>query len=53
MTPAALAVVRAAVEDAQRDEVEQPAAVVARIEAELRAHGWTLTPLHQGKQPTA
>lgn len=47
MTPAALAVVRAAVEDAQRDQVEQPAAVVARIVAELRDQGWTLTPTGQ------
>lgn len=53
MIPAALAVVLAAVEDAQRDQVEQPAAVVARIESELRAHGWTLAPLHQPKQPAA
>ncbi|MEU0170168.1 hypothetical protein ABZ214_32755 [Streptomyces iakyrus] len=47
MTPAALAVVRAAVEDAQRDHVEQPAAVVDRIATELRDQGWTLAPLEQ------
>ncbi|CAM5490139.1 hypothetical protein SROCM77S_03982 [Streptomyces rochei] len=47
MTPAALAVVRAAVEDAQRDHVEQPAAVVDRIATELRHQGWTLAPLEQ------
>ncbi|MFD7647852.1 hypothetical protein [Streptomyces albidoflavus] len=44
MSPAALAVIRAAVEDAQRDDVDQAEDVVARIEAALRAAGWTLTP---------
>lgn len=44
MIPAALAVVRAAVENAQRDDVDQVEEVVARIEAELRAEGWTLAP---------
>ncbi|WP_183154542.1 hypothetical protein [Streptomyces shenzhenensis] len=44
MTPAAIAVVRAAIEDAQRDQVEQAEEVVARIEAELLAEGWTLSP---------
>ncbi|WP_326728822.1 hypothetical protein [Streptomyces phaeochromogenes] len=53
MTPAALAVVRAAVEDAQRDHVEQPAALAARIIAELRDHGWTLAPLDQAEQQAA
>ncbi|MEU9306932.1 hypothetical protein [Streptomyces sp. NPDC048256] len=42
MIPAALAIVRAAVEDAQRDDVEQVEEVVARIEAGLQAEGWTL-----------
>ncbi|MEU5136718.1 MULTISPECIES: hypothetical protein [Streptomyces] len=44
MIPAALAVVRAAVENAQRDDVDQVEEVVARIEAELLAEGWTLAP---------
>ncbi|HEY1179058.1 MAG TPA: hypothetical protein VGF17_23130 [Phytomonospora sp.] len=44
MIPAALAVVRAAVEDAQRDHVDQVEEVVARIEADLLAEGWTLAP---------
>ncbi|MFD4305037.1 hypothetical protein ACFWRY_20250 [Streptomyces albidoflavus] len=44
MSPAALAVIRAAVEDAQRDDIDQAEDVVARIEAGLRAAGWTLTP---------
>ncbi|MFC8925247.1 hypothetical protein ACFT43_05105 [Streptomyces albidoflavus] len=44
MTPAAAAaVVRAAVEDAQREEADQPAAVVERITAYLLAEGWVIT----------
>ncbi|MEV0559431.1 hypothetical protein AB0I27_39045 [Streptomyces sp. NPDC050597] len=43
---AALAVVRAAVEDARRED-EQAEAAVARIVAELRDHGWTITPVEQ------
>lgn len=43
---AALAVVRAAVEDAQRED-DQAEAVVARIVAELRDHGWTIASLDQ------
>ncbi|WP_432194742.1 hypothetical protein [Streptomyces sp. bgisy027] len=43
---AALAVVRAAVEDAQREHVPAEAAV-ARIVAELSDHGWTIAPLDQ------
>ncbi|ALM38211.1 MULTISPECIES: hypothetical protein [Streptomyces] len=44
--PAALAVVRAVVEDAQREQ-DQAEDVVARIVAELRDHGWTIAPLDQ------
>ncbi|WP_157882355.1 hypothetical protein [Streptomyces silvensis] len=51
MIPAALAVVLAAVEAAQREHVTQPAAVVARIAVDLRNHGWTLAPLDQPEQP--
>ncbi|MFD7121927.1 hypothetical protein ACFWAA_33540 [Streptomyces sp. NPDC059922] len=40
MIPAARAVVRAAVEDAQRDHVDEVEEVVARIEAGLQAEGW-------------
>jgi hypothetical protein len=43
--PAALAVVRAAVEDAQ--------AAVVRIVADLHAQGWTLAPLDQAEQQAA
>ncbi|GHA19758.1 hypothetical protein ACFOOM_09960 [Streptomyces echinoruber] len=39
---AALAVVRAAVEDAQREHDDQAEAVVARIVTELRDQGWTI-----------
>lgn len=53
MNPAALAVIRAAVEDAQRDHVEQPAAVAERIATELRHHGWTFAPLAQSEPQTA
>ncbi|MEU4986599.1 hypothetical protein [Streptomyces sp. NPDC021969] len=43
---AALAVVRAAVEDAQREH-DQAEAAVGRIVAELREHGWTIAPVDQ------
>ncbi|MEU0719070.1 hypothetical protein ABZ498_18065 [Streptomyces lavendulocolor] len=43
---AALAVVRAAVEDAQREH-DDPEAAVARIVTELRDHGWTIGPVEQ------
>lgn len=49
---AALAVVRAAIEDAQRDH-DQAEAAVKRIVAELRDHGWTITPLDGTEQQTA
>lgn len=49
---AALAVVLAAVEDAQRQH-EDPEAAVVRIVADLRAEGWTLAPLDQAEQPAA
>ncbi|WP_411145304.1 hypothetical protein [Streptomyces sp. x-80] len=44
MIPAALAVIRAAVEDAQREQVDTVEEVVDRIEARLLADGWTLAP---------
>lgn len=43
---AALAVVRAAVEDAHQEH-EHAEAEVDRIEAELRAQGWTIARLDQ------
>lgn len=49
---AALAVVLAAVEDAQREH-DDPEAAVVRIVADLRAEGWTLAPLNQVEQPAA
>lgn len=49
---AALAVVRAAVEDAQRER-DDPEAAVVRIVADLRAEGWTLAPLDQVEKPAA
>ncbi|MBT2381977.1 hypothetical protein J7E90_33070 [Streptomyces sp. ISL-111] len=49
---AALAVVRAAVEDSQRGH-DQAEAAVARIVIELRDQGWTLAPLDQAEQPAA
>ncbi|MGC9536594.1 hypothetical protein [Streptomyces sp. UG1] len=49
---AALAVVLAAVEDAQREH-DGPEATVVRIVADLRAEGWTLAPLNQAKQHSA
>jgi hypothetical protein len=50
--PAALAVVRAAVEDAQRAH-DDPEAAVVRIVADLHAQGWTLAPLDQAEQQAA
>ncbi|MFG2650937.1 hypothetical protein [Streptomyces sp. NPDC048436] len=52
MTPAALAVVRAAVEDAQREH-DQAEAAAARIVAELRDQGWTITRLDQAHRKAA
>ncbi|MBI0298714.1 hypothetical protein JBE04_30705 [Streptomyces sp. PRKS01-29] len=49
---AALAVVRAAVEDAQREH-DQAEAAVERIVAELRDHGWTIAPLDRAEQRAA
>ena len=49
---AALAVVRAAVEDAQREH-DDPEAAVARIVTELREQGWTLAPLDRAEQHAA
>ncbi|MCG7524916.1 hypothetical protein MHW47_10770 [Streptomyces sp. OfavH-34-F] len=43
------AVIRAAVEDAGHEH--QADDVAARIVAELREHGWTITPLDQAGQP--
>ncbi|MFD7106113.1 hypothetical protein [Streptomyces celluloflavus] len=44
MTPAAaLAVVRAAVEDAQRLGLDAPQDVTEQVVGELTAHGWTIT----------
>ncbi|MEI5099022.1 hypothetical protein RB200_10730 [Streptomyces sp. PmtG] len=53
MTPAARAIVLAAVEDAQREHVDHPSAVVARIEAELRDQGWTITQREQAEPEAA
>lgn len=50
--PAALAIVRAAVEDAQREH-DQAEAAVTRIITELRDQGWTIAPLNQADQQTA
>ncbi|MEU2759365.1 hypothetical protein [Streptomyces sp. NPDC007094] len=49
---AAVAVVRAAVEDSQREH-DQAEAAVARIVIELHHQGWTLAPLDQAEQPAA
>ncbi|MFE1332065.1 hypothetical protein [Streptomyces microflavus] len=49
---AAVAVVRAAVEDSQREH-DQAEAAVARIVVELHRQGWTLAPLDQAEQPAA
>lgn len=53
MTPAAVAVMLGAIEDAHRDHVDHPLAIVARIEAELRDQGWTITRLDQAEEHAA
>lgn len=40
---AALAVIRAAVEDAQRCDARRPKEVAERVVEELTANGWTIT----------
>ncbi|MEU8989991.1 hypothetical protein AB0C98_26770 [Streptomyces sp. NPDC048558] len=48
---AALAVVRAAVEDAQRCDAQRPEQVAERVVEELTANGWTITDASRNTSP--
>ncbi|AFU62181.1 hypothetical protein SV1_41 [Streptomyces phage SV1] len=49
MTPAAVAVIRGALEEAARDVVDGPADAARRVAAELERCGWDLKPSHGAK----
>ncbi|MFB7452819.1 hypothetical protein [Streptomyces sp. NPDC056194] len=50
-TPAAVAVIRAALEDAARDRVDGPADAARRVATELARCGWDVRPAHGATIP--
>ncbi|MFD8005724.1 hypothetical protein [Streptomyces mirabilis] len=50
---AALAIVRAVVEDAQRLRLDRAEDVAEQVVAELTAHGWTIVRDTAGPEPAA
>ncbi|WP_371652478.1 MULTISPECIES: hypothetical protein [unclassified Streptomyces] len=50
---AAVAAIRAAVEEAQRNDLRRPEAVTEQVVEELAAQGWTITKEPEGPQLTA
>lgn len=53
MPAAALAVVQAAVENAQRRSLDSPQDIAEHVVGELVAHGWTIVDADQDNRPTA